>query len=145
MPVALTNLGLILNGPVQPMRFLVMDTTRDYAVIQATGATVMLLGISQQGTKIAPNLIEGLVGYIASSATIVNYAGIAGDSIEIFHAGDICRLVAGTGGWTPGALLTSDANGAGVVATTGNHVGALAMSACSVGEFGEVIVRPYKI
>lgn len=54
----------------------------------------------------------------------------------------ISYLVAGAA-FTRGAVLTSDANGCGVAAATGNRIGALALeSASTAGDMVRVLVTP---
>ncbi len=62
------------------------------------------------------------------------YAAISGDSLRIFGQGDDCLLTLGVGGATAGDLLKSDANGAGVTASTGNKAGARALQTGAAGE-----------
>lgn len=131
----LSNIPMIANGNINVSTFVKIDTTRDYAVIQAAAGTDKPLAISQQGPRTAPNLDQALFGQ-----SINNYAAIAGDQLKMFYEGDVCPLTAGTGGWNPGDLLMSDANGNGVTWTSGNWYGARALSAANAGETGEVQV-----
>jgi hypothetical protein len=110
------------NGTIAPCRFVVIDTTADERVIQASAATTELVGISQEGQKRTP----GLAG---SDTTI---AAEAGDSLRVHGLGNDCLLTLG-GTVTRGDLLTSDANGQGITASAGNFVGAIALQSGTSG------------
>lgn len=124
----------ILSGPVSPSRFVMVDTSRGYALYQASGGMVPV-GVSQDGSKSPPGLIVALGG---TESTV--YAGLAGDQINVFRADDVCKLQAGAGGWNPGDLLKPDNDGKGVVASSGNWVGARALHAVAADALGEVVV-----
>lgn len=138
MANAWTNLGVKANGTINPSSFVIIDSsvTTGYNVIQASAATIPIVGISQAGPKVAPNLLAAL----GSTAPTTQPAAVAGDSLEIFNLGDVCDLVAGTAGWNAGDPLTADATGAGVKATAGQWFGAWAFSNAASGELGQVQV-----
>jgi len=104
----------VANGTIKPSRFVYIDsTTPGGRVLQATGVTNPLFGISQTGTRNAPypSLDDG-------NAALVN------ENIGVYTFADKeCWLELGVGGCNAGDYLTADANGAGVVTTTtGNFV-----------------------
>jgi hypothetical protein len=139
MPLYLTNLPVIANGTIMPSCFVTLDVTRDNAVIQATGSTAPIIGISQEGTLQPPNLLAAL----GSTAPTAQPAALAGGELKIYHFGDVCGLTAG-GTLTAGDLITSDANGNGIKATGGGgaEVGAMTFSGAAAGEIVTVISLP---
>jgi hypothetical protein len=107
------------NGTIAPSVFVMIDTTADGMVIQAT-LNARTIGISQSGMKRAP----GLPG---SDNTI---AAQAGDSIQLFGLGDVCMLQS-SAVIVRGATLKSDANGLGLTTVTDTEkVGAIAFQSC---------------
>lgn len=117
------------GGNILPHTFVKPSATADNTGLQC-GANEQMLGISQEGLRDAP----GLTG--ASS-----YAAIDGDTVKIYGLGDICLLKAGSGGYTRGDRLKSDATGGGVpIAGTGanQNVGAIALESAAAGELGRV-------
>src|SRR5205814_2334148 len=75
----------------------------------------------------------------------ITIAARAGDHIDVFGLGDVCNLVAGSGGWTVGDELKSDASGYGVtIGTTGDQeVGAIALETAVAGAKAKVLVVRY--
>lgn len=127
------------NGTISICRFVKVDAS--YAgnrVIQTTATTDVPIGISQQGSKLAP--LPGA----ASTA-----ADTAGDPIQVYGIGEICLLQSTAAGWTAGDLLTSDASGQGVSAVasggTGFFFGAIALETISGAALGRVqVLSPAK-
>lgn len=123
------GLSLLAKGNIPFASFVKVDTGNDNAALVATANSVNV-GISQEGTHDAPGLTGSTV-----------YAAATGQNLTIYSLGDVCRLLAGSGGWTRGQLLKSDANGAGVPATSvGDNVSAVAIESASTGEYGRVQV-----
>lgn len=116
---------LVAAGNISPSTFVKPYISADNSAAQA-GANDPIIGISQVGTRLPP----GVDGADA-------YAAIAGESFELFGLGDICLLVAGSGGFVRGDRLKADASGNGVpVATSGviQNVGAVALESAAAGE-----------
>ncbi len=135
----LNELSLNASTNITPSTFVLMDVSNGYSVVQATGTANAFIGISQKGTNVAGGLLSSYGG------TEVNYAATPGEGIEVFVVGDVCPLVIGSGGCTPRSLLTSDANGNGVVATSGQYVGAQALDFGNSGDLVNVLVQNFKI
>ena len=123
------------GGNILPSSFVKLDASNDFQVLQATGGTDIPVAISMVGTDQAP---------IPSVTT--QYAGQLGDPwIDLFWPGQPCLLVAGSGGFARGQLLMSDANGAGIPATSGNYVGAMALQSATYQAYGYVVPMVFKI
>ncbi|MBX6311508.1 MAG: hypothetical protein IRY99_01080 [Isosphaeraceae bacterium] len=121
--------SMVANGPILPRRFVSLDGTRAYGVVQS-GVGSYPFGISQEGTHNAP-------GTTADNGN----AADTGQTLKVYGYGSAeVGLVLGTGGCTPGAFLKPDANGAGVVAGAGDLCGALALEGGSAGEIVRVLV-----
>jgi hypothetical protein len=129
----LDNLPFACGGNCLAASFGKIDPSVPFTVIQA-GAGDETICIFQDGSKAPP----GLVAYYGGTETAL--CGGVGDKPKMYFAGDRCLLRAGTGGWTAGADLMSDANGNGVAATGTNYIGAQALSTVNAGELGDVIV-----
>lgn len=120
--------NLIAGGTIYPHRFVKVSTAADNTALQGS-ANAAVIGISGVGTKDAP----GVTGN--------TYAAAAADPLEIFGLGDIPLLEAGSGGFTRGDWLKSDADGKGVpIAGTGGNqnIGAKALESAAEGELGRV-------
>ena len=124
---------LVATGNIRPCRFVKMDTGEDNSGAEAD-ANEVTLGISEEGTEAAP---------IPSQTT--QYHASDGTPIGLYSAGDICLLKAGSGGWTRGDRLKSDADGQGVTiassGTTVQNIGAIGLESAAEGAFGRVQVR----
>lgn len=123
--------NLIAGGTINPSVFVKVSTAADNTVLQAVAGD-KVIGISQVGTKFP----QGVVGSTGEAAD-------AGDNIELFGFGDVTLLLAGSGGFTAGQFLKSDANGAGVPitgTTTPEAVGAVALETTTAGQYGRVQV-----
>ena len=132
------------GGNVNPAVF-VKSNGVDRQVVQCTGSADQPIGISQEGTDAPP--LDGAVTYAATSGQPISV------HCPYEPGGDeVVLLTAGTGGWTAGNNLVSDANGAGVVASTGitfvaiQWVGAQAALTATAGVLGQVypVVFPYR-
>lgn len=134
-----TNLKLVPSqaGSINISSFVTIDGVQgDDFCRQATAATDLLIGISQVGYDLAPNLIQGL----APTISYTPWAAQPGEPMQIFTNGTVCPLVMGTGGCTPGALLGTDANGHGIMVAPGSGTlyGAIAIAAANAGEITDV-------
>lgn len=122
------------NGTIRVARFVKIDSSDNNSVLEAD-ANERVLGISQIGGRTAP---------IPTVTTDPPEAAQSGEDVNVHLEGEICLLYAGTGGWTAGGLLKSDADGAGVAIdeTAGNkeEAGARALATVSAGEYGLVQV-----
>lgn len=128
--MSMKSASLIAGGNINSCRFLKMDSS-NHQVIQAAAATDVPLVISQEAQRAAP--VTGASDYAAAS----------GESVPVYHNGDVCRLQIGSGGCSPGTLLVSDADGKGVAAASSGTalqvVGAIALETASENEFALVL------
>jgi hypothetical protein len=111
------------NGDIYPMRFVKIDTTTPFRVLQATAGD-KIYGISQEGQR--------RIDYVAGTDS---RAAAAGEDLNIHGppAKDVLLMLGGT--VTQGDSLKSDAAGMGVVTTTtGDWVGAIAMASGVAGQ-----------
>ena len=121
-----TGSHFVAGGAIYPSRFVKIDTSADQTVLQC-GANEMGFGISQTGTHDAPGL-NGSTAYAANAEL---------DPIKVFLLGERAPLQAGSGGFTAGSLLSSDADGKGVESGS-NWAMAIAEETCAEGEIGYV-------
>lgn len=120
--------ALIAGGDVYISRFVKLSTTADNTALQA-GANERSVGISHDGTRDAPG-VTGATADLAASA---------GKPVKTYGLGDICLLWAGSGGFTAGDQIKSDADGKGVTAGSANdQVGAEALQTVAWNERGRV-------
>ena len=132
------------GGNVNPCVF-VKSNGVDRQVIQCTGSSDQPVGISQEGTDAPP--LDGASTYAATS----------GEPLMVHcpyePSGDeVVLLVAGSGGWTAGNNLVSDASGQGVPVSTGitfkaiQWIGAQAALTVTAGLKGQVypVIFPYR-
>ena len=119
------------DGTIEVCRFVKPDGTNDFEVIQAAADEDTLLGISQEGSYDTP----GLTGS-------ANDAARDGHLLKVYETDEDCLLEIGSGGCSPGARLTSDANGAGIaVSADADHcIGAIALETGLEGELVRVRV-----
>lgn len=123
--------ALLATGNISPSTFVKLSTSEDNSGSQA-GANAVVIGISGVGVEDPP----GVTGSTAYHATDDH-------AIELLGLGDIGLLKAGTGGWTRGDFLESDASGNGVTAAaagTARNIGAIALENCAASELGRVQV-----
>src|SRR5262245_2432855 len=120
--------SFIASGNINVASFVKVGSTDDFIAAQA-GVGDNIYGISQQFPFDPP----GISGSTA-------YAATTGQSLLVYHQGDVCLLVAGTAGYSAGDRLKADANGYGVTATTGDHYGAIALQTAAAGTWGRVEV-----
>lgn len=127
-----TLLNAYAAGTINTCRFVVPDATHPNAAIQAADATHLPLGISQNASRLRPD-----PDFDPTDALI---AAIAGETIGIHPAGSVSVDLLCAAAWNPGDLLMSDANGKGIVATTGKFYGARAEGPGTVGALCPVTV-----
>jgi hypothetical protein len=135
----LNNINVVATGTIYPMQFVVFDTASDYGVLPASSPTAQpIIAVSQLGPKIAPGLQSA---EFPGTTPNIQPAAYAGDEIGLFGVGDITLVqVSSAGTITPGLLLTADATGFAVAATSGNYVGGIAFSAANAGELVQCLV-----
>ena len=126
-----SNANFTANGTIYPSRFVTIDPTSQNRVIQASGTSQPLAGISQEWSKLAPT----------PGAT--QEAADQGDQLAVYQVGDVAFLQSTASGWTAGDRLTSDANGNGITASSTNNFGAVALETLSVAALGRVNVVQY--
>lgn len=118
MASELPPLLLTTAGTVSACRFVKSDpTTSAHAVSQCSAGTDSPIGIS---------LGQGATGAV----------------ISVSAPETTTWLLAGSGGWTYGQLLMSDANGAGIPHTPGNVAAAYATGSVTEGNIGRVVILP---
>lgn len=108
----------VANGNIKPYRFVKQDTTAVGRVLQCTGNTDSIFGVSQEGTHLLPGDLGIDDGF----------AAVAGENLNVYGppAKDIILCIGGT--VTQGDRLTSEADGRGVsTTTTGQEWGAVAL------------------
>lgn len=121
--------NLTAQGNINPSVFVKLDTSNNLSVLQA-GAGDATFGVMWEGTLNAPG-----------TSADAGYAATSGDGASIYGPGSVCLLAVGSGGWTAGDLLKSDASGNGITTTTsGDKIGAVALETGSYGEFRQVLV-----
>lgn len=105
--------------------FVLASTTEPNTVLQAAKATTPPQGISVNYNRANPD--PSMSDATALVAALVN------ETIGVHSFGETGVDLTCAVAWAPGDLLMSDANGAGIVATTGNWYGAQAQSTGVVG------------
>lgn len=127
--MAATQPNFKAGGDINPKRFVVIDATDTNTVVEASGVTAVLVGISTDATKASPS--DGASTLAAED----------GDHIETRMDGEVALLNLGTGGATAGDKLTSDSDGKGITSSTDeDYWGALALESGSAGEDIEVLI-----
>ena len=128
------------NGTIRVSRFVKIDTADNNSVLEAD-ANEKAVGISQIGGREAP---------IPSVTADPPEAAQSGDNLAVLGVGeeDTVLLFAGTGGWTAGDELESDADGAGITALTTaatvRNIGAIGLETVSATEYGKVLPVIFK-
>jgi len=112
-------------GTINTSRFVVASATHPNAAIQASDGTKLPLGISTNASRRHPN-----PDYTQAQC---DEAALVGEVIGIHPPGTVGVDLLCNAAWNPGDLLMSDANGKGIVATTGKYYGARAQTAGTVG------------
>jgi hypothetical protein len=127
----------VAGGTIQPSRFVYLDTssTDPDGVLQATGGTIPLYGISQPGTRNAPY-----------SPLDDGNAALIGETIMIYGPPNKDVILELGGTVTTGDYLTADSNGKGVTQAVSsantNWIGAVAMEAGVSGDLIRVQLFP---
>jgi hypothetical protein len=136
----LYNPAFIAGGDIFPARF--VRITGEFTISQCSASTQSIIGVSQEGTFAPPNLATLLGG------TESGVAASVGKTLKVFGLGDVCMIVAGTGGVTAGTKVKSDADGKainiGVTAGTYN-VGGTALNTVNAGEKVLIQVNPHVV
>lgn len=112
-------------GTVNVARFIRPDTTHPNAAVQAAAGTIPVLGISTNAGRVRPDPDFTDAQVLEAAQT--------GENIGYFPPGCTGVDLTCAFAWSPGDLLMPDANGKGIVATTGKYYGARAQSAGVVG------------
>lgn len=122
------------GGTIRRCRFVKPSTSANNTVLEAD-ANERTIGVSQEAGREAA---------IPSVVADPPEAAQADDDLMVNLPGQWAMLEAGSGGWTAGDRLKSDADGKGVaIATTGTtiqQIGAIALETVSAGELGKVLV-----
>lgn len=100
-------------GSISTCRIVIPSTTHDHAAAQAANGNVLPLGISQHAGRLNPD-----PNYSQSD---VDVAAIAGETVGIHGPGSGDVLLYCNFAWNQGDLLMSDANGKGILCTTGKY------------------------
>jgi hypothetical protein len=126
--------NVVAGSEIYPSRFVRLDETADYTVLQADDNEVVF-GISHEGSATPP----------IPSAPV--FAGVAGKGVKIYGAGEGDVLLEAGGTIVPGDRLKSDEDGKGVaIALTGSesenvqNYGAIALEGGSEGDKIRVFV-----
>lgn len=109
------------GGDIAPSRFVRLSAEHQ---VVPSGDNAEIIGVAQEGSRQAP-----LADYVS---TVL--AAQAGDSLEVYSAGEVCLVEAGAA-ISAGNLLKSNANGQAVpIATSGTTIqnyGAVALQAAT--------------
>lgn len=125
----------LAGGTIAPCSFVKQSTAADNKVLQA-GANERAIGITTEDQLIAP-------GTTGADTTI---HATAGYQAKVFGLGDICQLIAGTGGFTRGDLLESESTGYGITAITNGvprKICAVALESAAAAAKGRVMIVCY--
>jgi len=128
--------SMVAGGTIRVSRFVKIDTAADFQVLEAN-ANEKIFGISQEGSRVAP---------IPSVTVDPAEAAQSTEQLEVHTTDDrVLMLYVGTGGWTRGDFLVSDADGGGVASTGAagaeQNIGARALESASAGDLGRVELR----
>lgn len=135
----LYNPAFIASGNINPARF--VKISGEFSVAQS-GAGEEIIGVAQEGSLAPPGIAEALGG----SQTY--YAATSGKTLKVFGLGDVCVVIAGTGGCTAGTKVKSDADGKAVnVGTSAGtfNVGGIALQTVNAGEKCLIQVNPHQV
>jgi hypothetical protein len=126
----------LAGGGIAPSRFVKIDTTSgaNFTVIEASAATDKIVGVSQEGTRLAQ--IEGL--------TTDEDAARSGENLRVYGPGEECLIKAG-GTITQGDWLTATTDGKAVAITASGtvvHAGFALESGVS-GDLIRMFVHPF--
>ncbi len=138
-------------GPVAPMVFVTVDGVQGNFMCRTATGTEFLIGISQTGASMTPNLINALQGGnnpVGGALNPANQAGFPGDQIEINTVGVVAPVRVGSGGLHAADLVTNDASGFGVALaafTASRWMGGVAIQTGLQGDVVEVLIMPGRI
>lgn len=127
MPSA-TGFGYVAGGNISPAVFVMLSTSADHTVLQAT-AGALCIGVSGRSTHTAP--LSGLDD---------GYNAVDGESVRIYVEGEVCGLTLG-GTVAAGDRLKATTNGVAITGTAGATYHARALQAGVSGEIIDVIVE----
>lgn len=113
-------------------RFVIPDDSHANGALQAANGDVLPLGISHQAGRLHPD-----PNY--SDAAVLEAAKV-GEPVGIYPQGTVGVGLTCAAAWDPGDLLMADADGKGIVATTGKFYGARAEGPGTVGAICPVTV-----
>lgn len=118
------------GGNINPARFVKLDPSNNNTVLEADAGEV-IIGISQEGTRVAP------------TPDASQYAAIAGENLQVFTPMQTCKLLLGAAVTTE-RRLKADADGKGTPVVGGpdsmENWGAIALETGANGEKVEVLV-----
>lgn len=120
------------GGTIHTSRF--VKISGNDQVTEASANSDKLFGISQEFSNTAP---------IPGADTTV--AAASGDPVQVYQTGDICYLLAGSGGLSKGDLVTAKSDGSGIAASAGQYYGAQALADAVGSTLARVVVRFGKI
>jgi hypothetical protein len=144
--------GFQAAGNITPKSIVILQTTAvaappagtpanaGFQVILASGTTVRPVGISKQWTRW--NQLQSPAPAPSLANLNDTYHAVAGENCGVFLVGESGPLIAGAGGVTAGDNVTSDANGHGVTAVTGNECVGQAMETAAAGCEFPCLVNP---
>ena len=114
--------------------------TAGFQVILSSGVNTPMVGISGQSTR----FIQIQNPPVSTSIGNPNdgFHAVSGENCLVFLIGQVAPLIAGVGGLTAGDLVTSDASGHGVTATTGQYYVGQAQMTVVAGAECPVRVQP---
>lgn len=127
-----TLMNAYAGGTIYTARFVKANTSHANSAIQCDDGDELPLGISQNAGRLNPD-----PNY---SADDVLKAAVSGESVGIHPPGSVSVDLACAYAWAPGDLLMPDADGKGVLATTGKYYGARAEGTGVVGALCPVTV-----
>lgn len=130
----ISTISLTCTGNIMPSTVVKIGTTADFSCTAAVVASVPF-GISQEWA-------QGSAGTPHASV----YAGVAGDTIEVYTSGKVCKsaIKANAGALSAGDSVGADANSEIVTVTSGWAVGWLMESgAASTDQLLRVFVFPH--
>lgn len=128
--MAFDGIPLKAGGDVNPSRFVTIDTTKNQTVVESNSGDAKIIGVSQEGTKYAPG---------TNSSTL---AAEDGDNLHVHFPGEVCLVQMDAVGCTAGDYLKPDNSGMGVVASSTNVVGAMALETAAANEKVLAVVLP---
>lgn len=122
------------GGTINVNRICVAYTGHDNGAVQAADGTHLPIGISVGAGRLRPDP--------DFTAAQVLEAAEAGEVVGIYGPGSVGVGLYCNFAWSAGDLLMADANGMGIVATSGKWAAARAESAGVVGQICNVTVLP---